>query len=153
MQLSRVHHISLNVADAARDTKFYIEILGFQAIPRPDMGFKGAWLAMGDQQLHLLEVPGFEAPKGQHFAFGVTNIEAARAHLMAQGVDVSEPSQLHKIFEFIAGAILWCDPMVSLYSHRIRVCIHAADGVDFGCRTHFGLRHLFAMYVDHFLGW
>lgn len=91
MQLSRVHHISLNVTDAARDTKFYTEILGFQAIPRPEMGFKGAWLAMGDQQLHLLEVPGFEAPKGQHFAFDVTDIEAARAHLMAQGVDVSEP--------------------------------------------------------------
>ena len=59
MQLSKVHHISLNVTDAARDTKFYTEILGFQAIPRPEMGFKGAWLAMGDQQLHLLEVPWF----------------------------------------------------------------------------------------------
>jgi len=82
------------VTDAARDIKFYTEILGFQAIPRPEMGFKGAWLAMGDQQLHLLEVPGFEAPKGQHFAFDVTDIEAARAHLTAQGVDVSEPSAM-----------------------------------------------------------
>jgi len=94
LQLSRVHHISLNVTDAARDTKFYTEILGFQPIPRPEMGFKGAWLAMGDQQLHLLEVPGFEAPKGQHFAFGVADIQAVRAYLMTQGVDVSEPSAL-----------------------------------------------------------
>ena len=94
MQLSRVHHISLNVSDAARDTKFYSEVLGFQAISRPDMGFKGAWFAMGDQQLHLLEVAGFEAPKGQHFAFGVADIQAVRAHLMAKGVQVSEPAAL-----------------------------------------------------------
>ena len=94
MQLSRVHHISLNVSDAVRDTKFYTEVLGFQAISRPDMGFKGAWLAMGDQQLHLLEVAGFEAPKGQHFAFWVADIQAVRAHLMAQGVQVSEPAAL-----------------------------------------------------------
>lgn len=94
MQLSKVHHISLNVSDAARDTKFYTAVLGFQVIPRPDMGFKGAWLAMGDQQLHLLEVAEFEAPKGQHFAFGVADIQAARAHLIAQGVQVSEPSAL-----------------------------------------------------------
>ena len=94
MQLSRVHHISINVTDAARDTKFYTEILGFQAISRPEMGFKGAWLTMGDQQLHLLEVPEFEAPKGQHFAFGVPDIEAARTHLMTRGVAVSEPAAL-----------------------------------------------------------
>ena len=94
MALTKVHHISLNVTDAVRDRTFYTEVLGFKAIPRPDLGFKGAWLTMGDQQLHLLEVPGFEAPRGQHFAFGVPDIQAARAELMKLGVEVSEPSTL-----------------------------------------------------------
>ena len=39
---SAVHHISLNCADADRDREFYVSVLGFEEMPRPDLGFKGA---------------------------------------------------------------------------------------------------------------
>ena len=91
---SAVHHISLNCADADRDREFYVSVLGFEEMSRPDLGFKGAWLRIGAQELHLLEVPAFEAPKGQHFAFQVADIDAARTHLMAAGVKVSDPREM-----------------------------------------------------------
>ena len=90
-----VHHVSLNVTDAAVATQFYVDVLGMtQRNDRPDFPFDGAWLQSGDQQVHLLEVADFEPPKGQHFALRVADLDAARTHLEAHGVKVSEPSEL-----------------------------------------------------------
>jgi|TARA_Y100000310_G_scaffold345281_1_gene463382 glyoxylase I family protein len=94
MEFSSIHHISINVADTAQATAFYVGILGFQPIQRPDLGFNGAWVQMGDQQLHLLEVENHEAPQGQHFAFGVADIELSRNYLMENGIKVSDPNEL-----------------------------------------------------------
>ena len=44
-----------------------------------------------------LEVADFEPPKGQHFALRVVDLDAARTHLAAHGVKVSEPSELSGI--------------------------------------------------------
>ena len=90
-----VHHVSLNVTDAAAATRFYVDVLGLsERDDRPDFPFAGAWLQAGDQQIHLLEVADFVAPKGQHFALRVTDLGAARAHLEAHDVTVSEPKQI-----------------------------------------------------------
>ena len=97
MTFSAVHHISLNVADTAEALAFYVEVLNFKQIPRPDLGFDGAWLLIGDQQLHLLEVDKHEAPAGQHFALRVDDIDAAREYLLGKGVKVSSPSEMQGI--------------------------------------------------------
>ena len=90
-----VHHVSLNVADAAVATRFYVDVLGMtQRDDRPDFSFDGAWLQSGDQQIHLLEVSDFVPPQGQHFALRVADLNAARAHLEAHGVTVSESKAL-----------------------------------------------------------
>ena len=94
MDFSIVHHISINVADTDSARSFYIDTLGFEEIARPDMGFNGAWLQIGDQQLHLLEVKDHDAPVGQHFAFRVDDIHEYRSHLIQKGIEVSEPSEL-----------------------------------------------------------
>ena len=53
-----LHHVSLVVAETARSLAFYCDILGLTIEPtRPDLGFPGAWLRLGDQQVHLLELP------------------------------------------------------------------------------------------------
>ncbi|MFK7916878.1 MAG: VOC family protein [Ilumatobacter sp.] len=88
-----VHHVSLNVTDAPSAIRFYVDVLGMvQRDDRPDFGagFDGAWLQAGEQQVHILEVPDFVPPKGQHFALRVADIDAARAHLLDHGVEVSE---------------------------------------------------------------
>jgi glyoxylase I family protein len=45
-------------------------------------------------QVHLIEVDGWTAPKGQHFAFKVSDLDAVRRDLQAKGVKVSEPSEI-----------------------------------------------------------
>ena len=93
MKFSDVHHISLNVADTNSAVAFYVDALGFEPIERPDMGFGGAWLQMGPQQLHLVELPLMEG-FGPHFAITVDDIHAARAVLIERGVDVTDPSPI-----------------------------------------------------------
>jgi len=93
-----VHHVSLNVTNAAEATRFYVEVLEMtERSDRPDFSFGGAWLQAGEQQIHLLEVDEFVPPEGQHFAIEVADLEAARAHLAAHDVRVSEPNEIDGI--------------------------------------------------------
>ena len=62
----RIHHASVVVADSRRALRFYVDILGMQLDPsRPDLGFPGAWLWVGDQQIHLLEVANPDTAEGR----------------------------------------------------------------------------------------
>lgn len=52
-----VDHVSLLVSDSERASAFYQAVLNLEVLPRPDLGFPGAWLILGaGQTLHLLEV-------------------------------------------------------------------------------------------------
>jgi catechol 2,3-dioxygenase-like lactoylglutathione lyase family enzyme len=89
MRLHGVHHVSLNVKSVEEAAKFYLEVLGLEALPRPDLGFAGIWLGSGAQQLHLMEDPQHDASRSQHFAFRVEDIDAAVEELRERGVRVS----------------------------------------------------------------
>ena len=57
-EIMGIHHASLLVADTARALAYYRDLLGLAVIvERPDLGFPGAWLRVGSQQIHLLELP------------------------------------------------------------------------------------------------
>lgn len=91
MQLSRVHHVSLNVDDVEAAVAFYTEVLGLSLRDdRPDFPFAGAWLDVGPQQIHLIaaDVP---PDQGQHVSLQVDDLTAAVAELRGRGVEVSEP--------------------------------------------------------------
>lgn len=47
--------MSLTVTDLARAKRFYGDVLGLAELQRPDFDFAGAWYALGDRQLHLIE--------------------------------------------------------------------------------------------------
>ncbi len=86
-----VHHVSINVRDAGEALDFYTRILGLRPRDdRPDFAFGGAWLDLGDQQVHLIEstVPD---DHGQHFAIRVADIDAAVAELRGRDIEVSDP--------------------------------------------------------------
>ena len=90
MKSLAVHHVALNVTDLDEALSFYTGRLGFELRDdRPDLGFPGAWLDAGAEQLHLIEA---EVPpaRGQHFAVRVEDIEAAIADLRAAGVEVTD---------------------------------------------------------------
>jgi glyoxylase I family protein len=89
MRLAGVHHVSLNVRNIDEAAKFYLEVLGLEELPRPDLGFVGMWLGSGSQQIHLMEVAQHEASESQHFAFRVDDLDAAVAELRTRGVKTS----------------------------------------------------------------
>ena len=53
----KILHGSVLVADTETSLRFYRDVLGMTVdASRPDLGFPGAWLNIGDQQIHLLEL-------------------------------------------------------------------------------------------------
>ena len=99
--MSRVlslNHVSILVADTGRALTFYRDILGLAVDDsRPEMDFGGAWLRVGAQQLHLIELAGQYPAEGsaghggrdRHFALWVTGLEAFAARLEAGGIETS----------------------------------------------------------------
>ncbi len=51
-----LNHASFIVTNTEVSLGFYRDILGLQQVDRPDLGFPGAWLQLGTQQIHLLEL-------------------------------------------------------------------------------------------------
>ena len=86
-----VHHVSVNVSDVDRALEFYVGQLGMTPRDdRPDFGFGGAWLNVGDQQLHLIEAP-LPDDRGQHFTVRVEDLDATVAELRDAGLEVGDP--------------------------------------------------------------
>ena len=85
-----LHHGSLIVQNLAQAIHFYCQIIGFeQDHQRPEMNFNGAWLNVGEQQIHLLVLPETEqrinqpehAGRDRHLAIHVTEIETIKQSL------------------------------------------------------------------------
>lgn len=58
VRIGGIHHASLIVSDTLRSLRFYRDILDLPVDGnRPDLPFSGAWLQLGGQQIHLLELP------------------------------------------------------------------------------------------------
>ena len=79
-------HVSFIVADTKRALAFYCDVLGLPLDhQRPDLGYPGAWLQCGDQQIHLLELPNPDPVIGRpehggrdrHVALNVADLKAA----------------------------------------------------------------------------
>lgn len=88
--LTAIHHSSVVVADIEVSLAFYCNILGLMVDPaRPDLGYPGAWLRIGQQQIHLLEVDNVDPTVGRpehvgrdrHVAFHLDNIDALAKQL------------------------------------------------------------------------
>lgn len=88
-------HVSVIVADTERALMFYRDVLGLDIDPtRPDLGYPGAWLQVGAQQIHLLELPNpdptsdrpVHGGRDRHAAFGVQHIDALISRLDAAGI-------------------------------------------------------------------
>lgn len=49
-------HAGLAVTDLERSLEFYCGVLGLHKVDRPDLPIVGAWLQLGNAQLHLAQV-------------------------------------------------------------------------------------------------
>lgn len=91
VQVTGIHHVSINVTDLARSVDFYTAVLGLTLdSSRPGLAVDGVWLDLPGGQVHLI-VGDVPAANGQHFAVGVTDLDDAVAELRGYGVDVRGP--------------------------------------------------------------
>ncbi len=90
-----LHHVSLIVADTRRALQFYQGILDLPLDEgRPDLGYPGAWLRLGERQIHLLQLPNPDPVNGRpahggrdrHVAFLVDDLNLYQARLDAAAV-------------------------------------------------------------------
>ena len=90
-----LHHASLVVSDTQASLKFYRDVLGLEETDRPDLGFPGAWLKIGEnQQIHLLELPNTDPTTGRpehggrdrHVALSTDSVDAVKASLEASSI-------------------------------------------------------------------
>jgi len=81
--ITSILHASIIVQNTERALRFYHDVLGMNIdVSRPDLGYPGAWLYIGKQQLHLLELANSDPVTGRpehggrdrHVAFSVDDI-------------------------------------------------------------------------------
>merc|ERR1719419_1355931 len=53
--VNRCNHYAIIVSDVGRSATFYSEVVGLQQITRPDFDRFGAWLTLGNLELHLIK--------------------------------------------------------------------------------------------------
>ena len=89
-----IHHASLIVSDTQESLKLYRDILGMQPTERPNLPFPGAWLQIGAQQIHLLELENPDPTTGRpahggrdrHVALHCSSVDSLRDDLERAGI-------------------------------------------------------------------
>jgi catechol 2,3-dioxygenase-like lactoylglutathione lyase family enzyme len=93
-------HVTLATRDLRRSASFFHEVMGWSPIGRPgNNAMPATWLQIAPgQELHLVEVPGFEPSPfeeeyGRHIAVSVprSSFSALKERLAAHGVSPIEP--------------------------------------------------------------
>ena len=94
-QLEAILHCSVIVRDTDTALRFYRDVLGLPvSARRPALGYPGAWLELGTQQIHLLEVPNPDpvdnrpahGGRDRHTAIAVRGLDSLRTRLDAAGI-------------------------------------------------------------------
>ncbi|MGB9143521.1 MAG: VOC family protein [Aestuariivirga sp.] len=98
MQISALDHVSLVTSNLDRSIAFYRDVLGLCQIQRPPFKRKGAWMASGSLELHLIVNPdGHLRPASKidvgdiHFAARVADFPATLKHLATNGYREDAP--------------------------------------------------------------
>lgn len=97
--ITAIHHASYIVADTQHALAFYCGVLGLdQDHNRPDLGYPGAWLQVGEGQIHLLELPNPDSVEGRpehggrdrHLAMSVTDLDQIKIALDQANIDYTQ---------------------------------------------------------------
>ena len=90
IELVKLHHVSFTVKDLEASKRFYRDVLGLAELPRPDLQARGAWLAVGDRQIHLIEGSYRRKEsenvliRSDHVALEVRDLEGVREKLRSR---------------------------------------------------------------------
>lgn len=79
----KANHIAIIVSNVGRSLSFYVDVLGLQQIRRPNFDRHGAWLTIGNIELHLIKgVP--VPPSGDSLIVGHIALETPHVDLVLQ---------------------------------------------------------------------
>ena len=93
-RIESILHSTLIVQELAVSLRFYRDVLGLALDEsRPDLGYPGAWLQVGPQQVHLMELPNPDPRTGRpehggrdrHTALAVSDVNALQVRLEEAG--------------------------------------------------------------------
>lgn len=91
MPVQAIDHYTVNVSDLDRSVNFYEKVLGLRNGDRPDFGFPGAWLYLGDApRVHLMAGRGNDTAKTgpfDHVAFKGVGIAATEKTLKENDIE------------------------------------------------------------------
>lgn len=102
-------HVSIIVSNTQQSLSFYRDMLGLEVdASRPDLGYPGAWLVIGTQQIHLLEVPNPDpirdrpqhGGRDRHLAVNIKSIDLLQQVLEKQGINYSRSKSGRKALFF-----------------------------------------------------
>jgi len=97
--IKAIDHCSLIVANIGKALEFYKGILDLEVDEsRPDLGYPGAWLQLGNAQIHLLEVPNPDSVENRpehggrdhHVALQASNLDIVIQRLEAAAINYSK---------------------------------------------------------------
>ena len=92
MPLAAFDHVNIITGNLDAMTAWYADVLGLQAGWRPDFGFPGAWLYLGDTAVvHLVGTDaaptGYDGVRMEHVAFRATGYQAFLDTLTEHGIE------------------------------------------------------------------
>lgn len=107
INLKAIDHVQLAIPKDSESIakKFYTGVLGLQEIEKPDSlkPTGGVWYNAGNIELHLgIEENFIQGKKKAHPAFVVEGLNRIRVHLIQNGVDIKEETEIpgRKRFSF-----------------------------------------------------
>lgn len=101
-----LNHVAFCVENLERSLDFYCRLLGMQTnLDRPELPYRGAWLFVGAEGIHIMEVPNPDPVKGRpahggfdrHACLNCKNVEAVRLTLEEAGIPY-QPSPVPSLF-------------------------------------------------------
>jgi catechol 2,3-dioxygenase-like lactoylglutathione lyase family enzyme len=101
---TRFNHVSIPCRDLDESERFYREVFGLDRLPTFDFRFPVRYLGVGEQQLHLMELPEEQPLPNQHFAFDVDDFEGAFIRLRDLGA-LDLRAHKHAVWELPDGSV------------------------------------------------
>ena len=86
----RLTHVNLRVDRLEPALRFYMDVLRLESVTRRDAESRGAWLRVGDAEIHLAEDAAPQPASNRHIALEVADLPAARAAVAGSGAVIEK---------------------------------------------------------------
>ena len=90
VRLKTVNHVTYNVVDKEKATKFWVDVLGVKQIPKQVDAEHIIWLQLpSGAMVHIVETPEGPSTPSHHGAFEVEDIDAAAKVVQQKGIETT----------------------------------------------------------------